>query len=353
MPDRNWACRIKIDLTWKGWRALSLENEVVKITLLLDKGSDIVEFLHKPSDTDFMWFTPWGLQKKDSVQPSTNGDNGVFGDLYEGGWQDIFPSGGVKNRHQGVDYGLHGETPGLPWEASILKDSEDEIAVQLECHTYRTPFRLRKTLTLKKGQAALFIEEEIKNLGESTVDTMWGHHPAFGKPFLGPDCRIDLPGATAIFDAQFSETPRFQEGARGPWPRLKGKDGNIVDLSRFPDPSKRSADMFYLTDLKAGWYGLTNTKKKVGFGMAWDIKTFPHIWYWQVYGGGLGSPWWGRTYNCALEPFSSIPSGLANAAKAGTALKFKAGQSRKTWLTAVAYDGMSKVKKVGRDGKVS
>jgi hypothetical protein len=258
----------------------------------------------------------------------------------------------VKNRYQGVNYGLHGETPGLPWSVSVLLDTASEVSVLLECHTYRTPFRIRKTLTLKSGSGALLIQEEAANLGQTAVEAMWGHHPAFGSPFLGPDCRVDLAGATCVFDAAFSETPRFKEGATGPWPRLNGKHG-VVDLSTFPDPKKRSADMFYLKDLKANWYGLTHTKKKVGFGLAWDLKTFPYIWYWQVYGGGLKSPFFGRTYNCALEPFSSIPSGLANAAQAKTTLKFKPGQVKKTWLTAVAYSGKSRVRKISRDGKVS
>jgi hypothetical protein len=330
-----------------------MQNDLLRVSLLLDKGGDIVEFLHKPSDTDFMWWTPWGLHAKGAYIPSSAAGSGEFADRYQGGWQEIFPSGGAANRHKNIEFGLHGESPLLPWACAITKDSEDQIAAELSVETVRTPFSCVKRLSMKRGVAALFIEEELKNTGQSDCDAMWGHHPAFGAPFLSPDCRVDLPGATAEYHAEFSELPRFEKGCEGRWPLIKGKGGKMIDISKFPPMTKKSADMFYLKNLKGNWYGLTNTKRKVGFGMAWDLKTFPYIWYWQVYKGGLGTPFFGRSYNCALEPFSSIPSGLANAYKRGTHMTLKPGQSRKTWLTAAAYSGLARVKKVTRDGSVS
>jgi hypothetical protein len=353
MAERNWGCRISLEHTYKGYRAVVMQNDLLRVTILADKGGDIVEFLHKPSDTDFMWWTPWGLHAKGAFIPSSAHSGGEFGDRYEGGWQEIFPSGGTANKHDNIEYGLHGEASLLPWAARIVKDSADEVELELTVETVRSPFRCVKRLSLKRGVGALFIEEELRNIGESPCDAMWGHHPAFGAPFLSPDCRIDLPGATAEYHIEFSEMPRFERGTEGRWPRIAGKDGTLIDISKFPDPKRRSADMFYLKALKGNWYGLTNAATKVGFGMAWDLKTFPYLWFWQVYKGGVGTPFWGRTYNCALEPFSSIPSGLANAHKRGTHMTFKPGQSRKTWLTAVAYAGKTRVKKVGRDGHVA
>ena len=353
MPERNWGCRISMDHTYKGYRLAVLENDELRVSVLLDKGADIVEFQHKPSGTDFMWWTPWGLQQQGKMIPSSAMDEGLFGDYYQGCWQEIFPSGGVPNRHQGTEYGLHGEASLQPWEAKIIKDTVDEVCLEATVTTYRTPFRLTRRMTLKRGRAALIMENEAVNLSGETLDAMWGQHPAFGAPFLNEHCRVDLPGARAVVHHhENAPYARLGKDAQGPWPKLKGKDGKMVDLSRFPKPGKKSADMLYLTDLKAAWYGLTDTKKKVGFGLAWDKKLWPHLWFWQVYGGATKGPFWGRTYNCALEPFSSYPSGLANAAKAGTALTFKPHETKRGWITAVAYDKKSRVRKVSRDGSV-
>jgi hypothetical protein len=352
MPERNWGCRVSLDHTYKGYRLAVLENDQLRVAVLLDKGADIVEFQHKPSGTDFLWWTPWGLHKQGKLTPSSAMAEGFFGDFYQGTWQEIFPSGGGPNRHQGTDYGLHGEVSLQPWEARILKDSPSEVVLECSVQTYRTPFLLTRRMTLKRGQAALFLDETAQNLSGESLDAMWGHHPAFGAPFLNPDCRVDLTGAHCVMDDRSGKFQRFPSGTEGAWPKLKGKTGKLIDISRFPDPKIKSADMFFLTDLKAAWYGLTDTKKKVGFGLAWDQKIWPHLWFWQVYGGAVNGPFWGRTYNCALEPFAGWPGGLHNAAEKGNALRFKPHETKKSWLTAVAYDGKAKVRGVSRDGRV-
>jgi hypothetical protein len=39
-----------------------MENELIRVTVLADKGADIIEFLHKPTDTDFLWRSPQGVR---------------------------------------------------------------------------------------------------------------------------------------------------------------------------------------------------------------------------------------------------------------------------------------------------
>jgi hypothetical protein len=352
MGERNYGCRVSTDYTYKGYRLAVLENECLRVSVLLDKGADIIEFQHKPSGTDFLWWTPWGLHEQGKLTPSSALPEGFFGDLYQGTWQEIFPNGGAASRHQKVDYGLHGEASLQPWKARILKDRPAEVCLEVSVETYRSPFRLLRRMTLRSGVSALFLDESVTNLSGQRVDAMWGHHPALGAPFLNPHCRIDLPGAHVVFEDRRNPYQRFAPGTEGVWPKLKGKDGKMVDLSRFPDPRKPSADMFYLTRLKQGWYGITDTKKKVGFGLAWDQRVWPTLWFWQLYGGGRDAPFWGRTYNCALEPFAGWPGGLANAAANGSALRFGPHQTRRAWLTAVAYSGRKRVSGIGRDGSV-
>jgi hypothetical protein len=90
----------------------------------------------------------------------------------------------------------------------------------------------------------------------------------------------------------------------------------------------------------------------VGFGLAWDAKLFKYLWMWQVYGGHNDYPWYGRPYNCALEPFTGYPpAGIQNAIKNGTALFMKPGETIETKLVAVAYD-RGKARRVKLDGSV-
>lgn len=70
---------------------VSMENDLIKVTVASGKGADIVEFLHKPSDTDFMFHS---FQNMDAGfhMPTTSAGDGSFHDIYSGGWQELFPT---------------------------------------------------------------------------------------------------------------------------------------------------------------------------------------------------------------------------------------------------------------------
>jgi len=58
---RNYGCRLHMDYFYKNLRVAVLENEYLRVSVLIDKGTDIFEFLYKPKDMDFMWLSPWGI----------------------------------------------------------------------------------------------------------------------------------------------------------------------------------------------------------------------------------------------------------------------------------------------------
>jgi hypothetical protein len=98
----------------QGQRVLFLENELLRVGVLLDKGADIFQFLHKPSDTEFMLHTPHG-RRPPAVQ-SIASSWGSFLDYYQDGWQEILPNGGPACSCKGVEFGLHGEVSTASWD---------------------------------------------------------------------------------------------------------------------------------------------------------------------------------------------------------------------------------------------
>lgn len=352
-PDRNWGCRISDQHTFRGLRTLVLENELLRVTVLLDQGTDIYEFLYKPLDIDFMWRAPNRVQPP-AFRPAGAPPNGFFQDYYHGGWQEIFPSGGIGCAHKGAALHQHGEVALAAWDCRIHEDTPDCVSATVSTRTYRTPFAIQKTFRLESGKAVLFLDEKITNLAAEPMDYMWGHHPAFGAPFLDEHCRIDIPAArVAVHPDPVSDNQQLAPGAVfHSFPGATDKNGAPFDLSRVPPPSARTQEMCYLLDLKDGWYGLTNTRRGAGFGMRWDKDVFPVVWLWEVFGGGFGYPWYGRTYNLALEPFTSWPGGMANALAAGTTRQLAAGESLETSLLAVAYEGCEKVTGIDARGTV-
>jgi len=342
-PHHNWGCRVEGRWQLDGMRAVVLENELLRVVVLADKGSDIVDFLHKPTDTQFLWRSPLGIVNPFSSQPSVASSEGPFTDFYEGGWQECFPNGGRNCLYKGAEYGLHGEVWGLPWDVEVVRDDVEEVAVRFTVATRRSPFLIEKTLRLSSGQAVLEIEETVHNVGEEEMAFMWGHHPAFGGNFLDEHCVLFAPAARVVNEQTLAPTSRFSPGQEFPWPKGATRNGQQVDVSRILPANARVSDMFYLVDLREGWYALVNQKKKLGFGVTFDLSVFRCLWMWAVYGGEFGYPWYGRAYTVAVEPFSSWPAVLTRAVENGTHLSLAAGESISTRLTAQVLTNVTEV----------
>lgn len=346
----------KITDSWKfyGLQTVVMENEIIKMTILVDKGADIIELVYKPLNLDLMWHSPLSLKNYLKRIPSIHRSDGYFLDFFEGGWQEILPSGGGPCVYKGAELGLQGETWGIPWDYSILQDSPDEVVLEVKVRTYRTPFLLSKTITLQSGSPKIIISEKLTNESPEDMDIMWGHHPTFGPPFFDSSCRLDIP-AKWIETAKdsFSPNSRLSTSGKWEWPNGLTIGGEFVDLSKAESASAHTCDLCYLTGLKEGWYALTNQAQKVGFALSWPKEIFQTVWLWQVYGGAVGHPWYSRTYCCGIEPWTSyLASGVTEAVQNGTAYKINGGQSVSLQMTAVIYTGFSAVEHVEKDGTV-
>lgn len=348
---RNHGARIVDELTIRGFDALVLENSLLRVTILPELGSDIVEFRYKPLDLDVMWRTPNGFWTLEKVYPSDTTSRREFLDYYPGGWQEILPNGGAATTVAGATYPTQGETSLLPWSWQIVEDTPERVAVKLTARSLRSPLLIEKTLSLGET-SALKIDETLTNLGLVPFDLTWGHHPAFGAPFLDGDCVIDVPPCTALAHPQLRyETQRLVPGQEFAWPMGPGRDGSLVDVSRVQPPGAGTADMLYLKDLPEGWYAITNQRMKVSFGMAWTLDAFPHLWFWNEANGTFEYPWYGHSYVLALEPWTHYPGdSLAGAIERHQQMTLQPGEQRNVQLTAAIGTGMSRVAGFSLDG---
>ena len=179
-------------------------------------------------------------------------------------------------------------------------------------------------------------------------------HRALGAPFLSDACVIDLPGGTVLSHPEdFHPNNKLQAGYEGPWPNVPLKDGSSLDLSKVPGPEWQSYDMAYVTDMPEGWYAVTNRDMGLGFGVRFSKDVYKYLWYWQSLAGGFGHPWYGRTYNVGLEPFTSWTNeGLGKAIENGTALLVQPGQRIEASVRATAFESSTGVKNITPHGRV-
>ncbi|MDP7091090.1 MAG: DUF4432 domain-containing protein, partial [Dehalococcoidia bacterium] len=147
---------------------------------------------------------------------------------------------------------------------------------------------------------------------------------------------------------------RLKDGHVGTWPNAVDPDGDDVDMASFPPKSDRVQDYSVFKNQKEGWYAVTNPDRGVGFGLAYPVDTFKYLWYWQVFGGAFGYPWYGRTYNVGLEPFTSLSSGIPEpGTDERTSMIFKPGETKSATVRAVIYESTTGVSHISQDGEVS
>ena len=271
LGERKTGCRF-YEFMFHGFRSLLVENDCIRTILLLDKGTDIISFVDKKTDTEFVWTNPMGLSCLEKIRKG-NMDSDCFSDNYVGGWFEILPNLGGPCTFAGKHFTGHGEVSNLPWDYQVLKDGETEVELMFITRLSKYPFEVRKYLTIKQGFSALYFREEIINLGVAPVEYTWAHHPNIGKPFLSEDCVIHLP-----FAGKKIEVPKV---------------GSMVN------------EILSFDDIEKGQATIENEKTGVGISFEWDESVFRHCKVWLCTGNDTGHHHHGGAYVVCILPCSS------------------------------------------------
>jgi hypothetical protein len=347
-------CRINDDCSIQGIPAVLMENDYLKVVVLVGKGTDVYEFRHKQTDTDVLFKTPWGVTNPQSYTPDCPDSSGQFMDFYHGGWQELFPNAGNSGFYKGAALGFHGEICKVPWTYKITERGPETVSLQCRVRTVRTPFSIEKSFVMDSETGSLRICESVTNEGGEPLDFMWGHHPAFGAPFLSEYCRLFAPCSEVetshALPARQTLKPNTEYKS---FPTIRTADGGDLDLSRTLPPSAGTTNLTYLKGLTAGWYCFINERTRLGFAMKWDVSVFRYLWLWQEFGGTRNYPWWGNGYVVGIEPNSSLPAlGLNAAIERGTQLNLRPGATISTTITASVFEAEGIPKGVTDEGQV-
>ncbi|HWQ14128.1 MAG TPA: DUF4432 family protein [Roseiflexaceae bacterium] len=350
-------CRVSDEWTLRGMRAAVLENELLRVTVLLDRGAEIVEFRYKPLDLDPLLRLPVELRDPSRGLASIGAGGGTFLDYYVGGWQEILPNGGPPAAYRGADYGQHGEVCLMPWDSEVLEDGPERVRLRCAVRALRTPLRLERTMALERGRAALVLDERLTNEAGESLDLMWGHHVAFGPPLIEDGATIATSARRLLVHEELPgfAPRRLAVGSDVAWPYAPGAGGGTVDMRVVPPRAEAAGrEMCYLTEFDGpAWYAIGSRSREAGFAMRWDGGLFRYLWLWQELGRAGGYPWWGRAHTVALEPWTSYPTlGLPEAIRRGTQLTLQPGQTVATRLVAAVYQGAGEVTGVDEDGSV-
>jgi hypothetical protein len=133
--------------------------------------------VYKPLDLDFLFHAPTGYANPRTFVHTSGRSEGEFMEYYGGGWQDLLPfAGNEPLKHRFGEWGMHGESALLPWDAKIENQTPSSVTAKLTLQLRRYPFRVEKWITMNDRTAALQIREKVTNTSDQALEYCWLQH---------------------------------------------------------------------------------------------------------------------------------------------------------------------------------
>lgn len=315
-----------------GFRVITLSSEKISLTIIPELGGVISSMIYLPKDIELLARIR-DIKSPEIARLGLMADN-LLDLLFIGGYYEILPNAGYVTEYKGAKFGLHDETPYLPWKVEY-DEERDPNSLLSTVSLIKFPLKLYRRITIKEN--VISIDERLINLSPtSTIPFSWLHHPTFGEEFIGQDSTLELPENTLleVDSSMVSDAISLKAGYKGIWPSAMQKNGKFDNLSKFPSRGSRNCDdLVYVPSVREGTFTIRNYRKGVSLIATWDKKVFGSLWLWRPFGGGDTYPWFGRVYCTAVEITTSIPaSGLGEQIKLGTAKWIHPNEEIKTTL---------------------
>jgi len=290
------------ETTFHGRRAASIENDHLRVTVLIE-GGHIAEIFHKACGVNPLWVPPWT-----SIEPSTfrAAADGPFGDGVESKLLsgimgqnlclDVF--GGPSAEECAAGIGVHGESSVDPYKVTGVGDG---MLMQAAFPLAGLGFERRIAL---EGET-VWIGETVENLGATDRPIAWTQHVTLGPPFLARGETRFLASATRsrTFEGAFGADDYLQPAAEFNWPMAPGLDGAPADMRVFSAAPKSSAFTAHLMNQgrKEAYFAAWSPASRLLFGYVWKSADFPWMGIWEENHSRTHAPWNGRTMTRGME----------------------------------------------------
>ncbi len=272
-------------------KAIVVENEQLRLSVLPELGAKIYDVLHKETGQNVLWHNP-------RVHPHKVPFGSRFDDVYSGGWDEIFPNDAEVV--VGSDrFPEMGEAWSLPWDYEI-EERRNSVTLTTKVQTPISPAELQRKLTLRNGESKFSCDYEFRNLSHNEIKFLWKVHAAFP---INKACRIEIPAKHGIVEPKFSGS--YSPG-RYNWPLVRTRSGKKADVS-IVDPERNDCTLHFVTNLREGLTRFVDGERGLASTLRFDRETLDNVWLWLAYGG------WRGHFTAVIEPCTSYPMDLNEA----------------------------------------
>ena len=195
-------------------------------------------------------------------------------------------------------------------------------------------------MALDVGALHVGLEETLVNEGEEVVPYVWGHHPAFGPPFLAPGCRLELPAAPVTV-SEGQPHGRYRPGRYPSWPTVAGRDGRpwTPAWCRGRRPERWTPCLSICAAGRPAGQPCGTRRSASGWGWSGTRRRSPTSGAGKRTAAPGATPYYGRTYHLAVEPFNAPIGSLEDAQRAGSGGALAPGEAVAAWLRVGAILG--------------
>jgi hypothetical protein len=289
-------------ITYRGRRAVSVENDEVRVTVLRE-GGHIAEILHKASGVNPLWTPPWASIEPSSYSAGVHPEYGsdidarlLAGIMGHSLCLDLFGAPSAEEAEAGI--GVHGEGSVATYD---IRGSDGGLTMT-GCFPLA---QIRFTRTIELHRAGVDIEESVESLAFFDRPIGWTQHVTLGSPFL--ECGVTqfrMPATESkVFEGAFGANDYLSPRAEFEWPHAPQSGGGSADLSVFNAAPVSSAYTAHLMDPAREDVCFTayHPGLQLKFGYRWKRADFPWLGRWEENRSRAHSPWNGNTIACGLE----------------------------------------------------
>lgn len=268
---------------YRGRRATSIENELVRVTVL-HEGGHIAEILDKPSGVNPLWTPPWESIEPSTYDPRNHPEYGadaesklLSGIMGHNLCMDIF--GGPSPEEAAAGLTVHGEASVAAYEVAATGTELTQRA-----RFPQSQLQLERRITL--AGRSVEIVEAVENQSATDRPIAWTEHVTLGPPFLEK-------GVTQ-FRAPVTRSQVLEEG-NGDLQLYTNAPVSGGFTTHLIDPSRETA--FFVA-----W----SPRSQVALGYFWRRADFPWLGVWEENYSRTGAPWNGRALTRGME-FGASP----------------------------------------------
>lgn len=312
-----------------GVELIEVDNGRLKLALLPQRGMGVWKAWL--GDTEFGWKSPVCGPVHPALVP-------VF-DPSGLGWLEGFDEllcrcGLVSNGAPDFDdrgvlqFPLHGRIANLPADTVDIAHDQSTGAVSVTGVVHETRFhfqklRLRSTLSVRPGEAAFHIHDEVTNLSAEPTSVQLMYHYNLGTPLLGPGASVVAPVRVLV--------PRDERSAQG-----------IAHWQSYGEPSAAYSEQVYYTDLHADENGQTlvllrNAEGDLGASVRFNKNQLPCFVVWKNTVDHRDG------YVTGIEPSTNFPNPHTFEAEKGRVVHLAPGETVKFDLQFAFHDSLVEV----------